>query len=187
MKKTGTIKLETKRLILRRFTLDDAADMYKNWVNDHEVCRFLTWPPHESIDITRSVLQSWIEQYADTGYDQWCMELKETGEAVGSIGVVNTREEIEAVEIGYCMSKNYWRRGLMSEALSALIEFFFQTVELNRIEAYHDVQNPNSGKVMKKCGMKYEGTKIMGAKNNTGICDISIYGIINPGIVSSIE
>lgn len=187
MKKTGTIKLETKRLILRRFTLDDAADMYKNWVNDHEVCRFLTWSPHESIDITRSVLQSWIEQYADTGYYQWCMELKETGEAVGSIGVVNTREEIEAVEIGYCMSKNYWRRGLMSEALSALIEFFFQTVELNRIEAYHDVQNPNSGKVMKKCGMKYEGTKIMGAKNNTGICDISYYGIIKTDIISKKE
>ncbi len=73
-------------------------------------------------------------------------------------------------------------KGITSEALKALIQFFFEEVKVDRIEAIHDPFNQNSGKVMMKCGLKYEGTKINGDRNNTGICDAAMYGIMNPKV-----
>lgn len=66
----------------------------------------------------------------------------------------------------------------MTEALNAVIKFFFDEVEINRITAAHDTDNPASGRVMAKCGMKYEGTFIQAASNNHGICDIAVYGLV---------
>jgi ribosomal-protein-alanine N-acetyltransferase len=182
MKNLGTKTIETERLILRRFELSDADDMYKNWASDKEVTKFLTWPTHTDVEISRKVLNIWIKDYSDDKNYQWCIELKSTGEAIGSIGVVDFKENIEAVEIGYCIGRKCWNQGFTSEALKALIQFFFQEVELNRIEARHDTLNPSSGKVMLKCGLKYEGRGIKAGRNNTGICDVAMYGIINPRV-----
>ncbi|MCM8711787.1 GNAT family N-acetyltransferase [Clostridium sp. SYSU_GA19001] len=182
MKNLGTKTIETKRLILRKFTLSDAEDMYKNWASDDEVTKFLTWPSHSDVEVSRKVIDTWIKGYSDDKNYQWCIELKSTGEAIGSIGVVDYKENIKAVEIGYCIGRKYWNQGITSEALKALIEFFFEEVGVNRIESRHDPLNPNSGKVMLKCGLKYEGTRIKAGRNNTGICDVAMYGIINPKI-----
>lgn len=62
--------------------------------------------------------------------------------------------------------------------MGALIRFFFEEVKLNRIEAGHDSNNPNSGKVMAKVGMQYEGTMRQAIKNNQGICDFLYYAIL---------
>ncbi|MFL0269384.1 GNAT family N-acetyltransferase [Candidatus Clostridium radicumherbarum] len=180
MKSLGTKKIETKRLILRQFEISDANDMYKNWASDDEVTKFLTWPTHSDAEISRRVIESWMKDYMDDKNYHWCIELKSTGEAIGSIGVVDYKENIEAVEIGYCIGSKYWNKGITTEALKALIQFFFQEVEVNRIESRHDPLNPNSGKVMQKCGLKYEGTRIKADRNNTGICDVAMYGILNP-------
>lgn len=176
----GTVKIETERLVLRRFVLEDYKYIYANWANDDEVTRFLTWPTHKSEKVSEYILKEWVSQYADKKYYQWCIELKKISEPIGSISVVDYNEAVSAVEIGYCIGRKYWNQGYTSEALAALIDFFFNTVGMNRVEARHDPKNPNSGLVMKKCGMNYEGTKIMADKNNTGICDTAIYGIINP-------
>lgn len=58
--------------------------------------------------------------------------------------------------MGCCIGKRWWNQGLMTEALGAVIDFLFDRVEVPRVEAYHDQNNPASGAVMKKCGMKYE-------------------------------
>jgi ribosomal-protein-alanine N-acetyltransferase len=60
--------------------------------------------------------------------------------------------------IGYCIGRKWWHSGITSEALESVIQFLIEEVGLNRIESRHDPRNPNSGAVMKKCGMKYEGT-----------------------------
>lgn len=180
MKNLGTKAIETKRLLLRQFKLSDADAMYKNWANDNEVTKFLTWPTHRDVEVSRRVLDTWVKDYTNDENYQWCIELKGTGEAIGSIGVVDFKENIQAVEIGYCIGRNYWNLGITSEALNALIQFFFQEVGVNRIESRHDPLNPNSGKVMLKCGLKYEGTRIKADRNNAGLCDVAMYGIINP-------
>ena len=171
MNKPGTQLIETNRLILRRFRVEDAGDMYSNWASDPEVTRFLTWPVHPSIDVTRGLLTEWVLKYEDGGYFNWVMEYKETGKAIGNISVVKLNENTEAADIGYCMSRAYWGRGLMPEALEAVMNYLFDVVGLNRVAACHDVNNPKSGRVMEKAGMIQEGILRKAGKNNLGICD----------------
>ena len=94
MNKVGTRQIETERLLLRRFVIEDAEDMYSGWCNDPEVSKYLTWPPHESADVTRYLLNTWIPEYEKGEYFNWVMELKETGKIIGNISVVQVREDI---------------------------------------------------------------------------------------------
>lgn len=171
MNKAGTQRIETQRLILRRFKIEDAEDMYTNWASDTEVTRYLTWPVHSNVEITRSLLTEWVSHYSDGGYFNWVMEYKETGKAIGNISVVKLHENTEAADIGYCMSRAYWGHGLMPEALKGVMAYLFDVVGLNRIAACHDVNNPKSGRVMDKAGMKREGILRAAGMNNLGICD----------------
>ena len=152
--------------------------MYRNWASDGEVTRYLTWTPHESVEETKSLLKEWIDDYKKPEKYEWCIELKEIGEPIGSIGVVGIREKIGAMEIGYCISEAYWHQGITSEAFEAVIAYLTKEVGARRIESRHDTRNPYSGKVMEKCGLKYEGTKIQGDWNNSGICDCAFYGMV---------
>ena len=165
MNKTGTQTLETHRLILRPFTIEDADEMFNNWASDPEVTRFLTWPTHSSVDVTRMVLNDWISHYEDGAYFNWAIELRETGSVIGNIAVVQLREDIEQVEIGYCMSRAFWGQGIMPEAFRAVMEYLFTVVGINRISAHHDVNNPKSGRVMAKAGLKKEGVPGGGSPN----------------------
>ncbi|MBR5681661.1 MAG: GNAT family N-acetyltransferase [Ruminococcus sp.] len=179
MEHKGTQHLETERLILRRFTLEDAEAMYENWANDDEVTKFISWHTHQNIDVTRSVLGDWVSHYPDDDFYQWAIVPKEgDGRPVGSIGAVKVFDKISAVQIGYCIGRKWWHRGITSEALKALIVFFFDEVGVERIEAIHDTRNPNSGGVMEKCGMKHEGTLRRAFKGNSGIGDVKIYSIL---------
>lgn len=76
MKHCGTERLETNRLILRRFVSEDAAAMYKNWASDDEVTKYLTWPTHPNIEVSKFVTEDWVGSYADENYYQWAIVLK---------------------------------------------------------------------------------------------------------------
>lgn len=178
MKHLGTVTIETPRLILRRFTLEDAQAMYDNWASDPEVSKYLTWPAHRSVDVSRTVLEAWVADYEKEDNYQWAIELKSLGQPVGSISVVSHNDRARLVHIGYCMGKAWWHQGIMPEALKAVMDFFFQEVGVNRVESRHDPNNPNSGRVMQKCGMKYEGTFRQSDWNNQGICDASWYALL---------
>lgn len=177
MKHLGTVLLETERLILRPFRENDVDDMYNNWASSDNVSKFLTWPTHESKEVTKSVIDLWVSQNESLQNYQWCMEWKENHQAIGSMGVVHFDEATQAAEIGYCIGEDYWHRGITAEALTEVMRFLFEEVQCNRIMAKHDYNNPNSGKVMKKAGLEYEGTLLEAGKNNTGICDLVIYAI----------
>ena len=179
MKHCGTQRLETERLILRRFVVEDAAAMYKNWASDADVTKYLSWPAHTSPEISEKIVADWVKKYGDVKFYQWAIVLKKTdGEPIGSITVVNMKEDISMVHIGYCIGKKWWHQGITSEALKTVIDFLFDEVGANRIESYHDPNNPNSGGVMKKCGMKYEGTMRSYKKTNQGITDACVYSIL---------
>ncbi len=180
----GTQKIETERLVLRRFELSDAEAMFKNWASDPEVTKYLTWPTHGSAEVSKAVLKEWTASYEDPKYYQWAIVLKSQNEPIGSISAVKMREKAEKAEIGYCIGKAWWHQGITSEALLAVIDFLINEVGFNRIESEHDVNNPNSGKVMKKCGMKYEGTLRQGDWNNQGLCDTCIYAVLKSDLQS---
>lgn len=178
MKHLGTKKLETARLVLRRFVPEDAQAMFCNWASDPEVTKYLTWPPHGSAEVSAWVVNDWISHYCADAFYQWAIVPKELGEPIGSISVVFHDDRTEKVEIGYCIGKQWWHRGYMTEALNAVICFFFDEVGANRVQACHDPNNPHSGDVMRKCGMTYEGTQRKSGRNNCGICDESWYAIL---------
>jgi len=178
MKHLGTKELETERLILRRLTINDIESVYNNWANDDDVTRYLSWPTHRDTNITKNVLENWIQNYSEDDFYQWGIVLKDINEPIGTISVVDKNDDIKMVVIGYCIGKQWWNKGITSEALNAVIKFFFDEVGVNRIEARHDPNNQNSGKVMIKCGMKYEGRLRQAHRNNTGICDHIVYGIL---------
>jgi ribosomal-protein-alanine N-acetyltransferase len=173
----GTITIETSRLILRRARTEDAEAMFRNWANDSEVTKYLTWPPHESVELTRTLLEKWSAEYEKEDYYHWMIVLKEIGEPIGSL-LVSTVGRAQSAHIGYCIGKRWWHRGIMSEALQAVIDFLFSKVGYHRIESMHDPNNPNSGAVMRNCGMQYEGTGRQSDRNNQGICDASYYAIL---------
>lgn len=178
MNHKGTVKIETQRLVLRPFEEADAEVMYRNWAGNDNVTRYLTWPTHDSVEVTKAVIASWIEQYANLQCYEWCIEYKVNHQAIGSISVVALDEAVEAAEIGYCIGEDFWSKGITAEALKAVMKFLFEDVGFNRIAAKHDPRNPNSGKVMEKCGLRYEGTQRQAGRNNTGICDVVTYAVL---------
>lgn len=92
--------------------------------------------------------------------------------------MVGQNDKISMAHVGYCIGQKWWNQNITSEALQAVIHFLFDKVGVNRIESRHDVANPHSGNVMKKCGMIYEGTMRSADWNNQGICDASYYAIL---------
>ena len=174
----GTKELKTERLILRRFVIDDAESVFRNWAHDDEVTKYMRWKAHTGLDETKKTLETWIQDYAKNDCYNWAIVLNEINEPIGSITAVKHDDDIKMAHIGYCIGKKWWNRGIVSEALSAAIKFFFEEVGLNRIEATYDPNNPNSGKVMAKCGMKYEGLMRQADKSNQGIIDSIEYGIL---------
>lgn len=178
MKHLGSRTLETDRLLMRAFVPEDAGAMFRNWASDPEVTKYLTWPTHQSEEVTAQVISSWVEQYDNPANYLWAIVWKETMEPIGSISVVQWKEEICGAVVGYCIGRPWWHRGVMTECFSEVIRFLFLEVGADRIEAQHDVNNPHSGMVMRKCGLRQEGILRQGGRNNQGICDLSVYGIL---------
>ena len=178
MNHCGTQRIETERLTLRRFTMEDADAMYRNWASDGEVTKYLTWQPHAGIGVAEAVLEGWAASYQQDNFYQWAIVPKDLGEPIGSISVVGMNDDVGSVHIGYCIGRPWWHQGLMSEALGAVIDYFFDVVGAHRVESQHDTNNPRSGMVMQRCGMTYEGTMRSSARNNQGICDTAWYSIL---------
>ena len=173
----GTMKIYTERLTLRRFTVEDARQMYDNWASDARVTRFLTWEPHASPELTAQLLSEWVAAYLAPSNYNWVMEYE--GRCIGNISVVRCSDRSEYAELGYCMGYDYWNKGLMTEAAKAVIAFLFDEVGCHRVVIRHAVNNPASGRVAQKCGMTYEGTEREVFKNRDGeFLDIAGHSIL---------
>ena len=179
MEHRGTKTLESERLLLRRFTIDDAQAMFENWASDPEVTKFLTWQTHENAEGTKALINSWVPRYIENEYYNWVIVLKENGSVpIGNIAVPRRDDKAEWVEIGYSLGSKWWRQGIITEAVKLLLDYFFYEVGVNRVQAMYNPANPNSGKVMQKCGMVYEGTMRDEGWDSTGIGDRVMYGIL---------
>lgn len=175
----GTQDIETDRLLLRKFEITDASKMFDNWAKDFENVKYLSWKAHKNINETYKILNKWVEEYKNKDCYRWCIALKNTNEAIGSIGVSKIIENQAKCEIGYVISKKFWNNGIMTETLGAVVKFLFTNVNFNCIQLRHMTENPASGKVMLKCGAKFEKIlKQYGFKNNGERCDVAFYFIL---------
>ena len=174
----GTKTLETERLLLRHFMVEDAEGFFQNVASDPEVNRFLTWSLHESVEDTKKLLAGWLERYENPERYCWAIVLKETKKVVGTIAAPTVKNRIDAVEVTYCIGSKWWGQGIVPESLQAVMKYMFEEVQVNRIEAGFDVNNPNSGRVMEKVGMQREGFLRQAGRNNQGLFDLVFYGIL---------
>lgn len=148
--------LETERLLLRPISLNDLEAMYNNWASDPLVTKHLSWDTHRSIEDTRRVITSWLLMYEKPFFFQWAIEIKATKELIGTISLFDIKHDLNQGEIGYCLGRAFWNHGYATEALKAVIKYAFMENGFNSLVATHLIENPASGRVMEKCGMKYD-------------------------------
>ena len=180
MNQLGSRVLTTQRLILRPFRATDAEQAFSGWMSDPAVTKYLTWERHESIFLTRQLLAAWEQEAKLLTTYHWATVWRETGVVIGDISVPTADMRSQWAEIGYCLSRAFWGRGIMTEALSAVIDFLIGKVGFLRIEAKHATENVASGRVMEKCGMQLEGVLRKGHRLlSTGeLVDIAIRAIL---------
>lgn len=170
-------RVETPRLLLRPLTMKDAPDM-NAYASDPEVARHVLWDAHRSMSDTRAYLRFILGQYRSASPSSWGIILKETGRMVGTIGFMQYSPTDSLVEVGYSLARALWGQGLMTEALTAVLGQCFDVLRLHRVEAMHFVDNPQSGRVMEKCGMTHEG-RLRGRVYNKGTFqDVEMWGIL---------
>ena len=151
--------IETERLILRPLTVEDANDIFERWTTDERVAKYVRWCVHDSVDMTKGWLQFVEENVSDDKSYDWGFALKENGYLIGSGGIFYKEEE-GAWEIGYNFMYDYWNQGYATEAAKAMLQFGISELNIKEFVAFHAVENPASGAVMRKCGFKYEGNEI---------------------------
>ncbi len=157
LKKENTPTLETKRLLLRRFTDADLQDMFCIY-SDPDVNTFLPWFPFETIEETKTYLHSNI--YADYEKEiayRYAIELKNTKQVVGYLSLTGIDAEKACGDLGYGLRQEFWGQGIIPEAASELLTLLKKN-GFQYITATHDVNNPKSGRVMEKIGMTYQSS-----------------------------
>ena len=134
--------IETNRLILREYTLDDFDNLYEI-VSDPETMRHYPKPFDE--ERTRDWIEWNLENYKNYGFGLWVVTLKETGEFIGDCGISIQNIDWELLpEIGYHIHKKYWRRGFGSEAARAVRDWAFENTDYNCIYSYMKYTNVGS-------------------------------------------
>jgi putative acetyltransferase len=166
--------LETKRMLLRPWTIEDLDDFYE-YAKNPKVGPNAGWEPHKDKGISLGILQSFIKND-----EVRAIVYKENNKVIGSLGVHSDRkrEGVQAKMIGYVLSESYWGKGLMSEAVKETIRYLFEEERIDIVSCYHYPSNIRSKRVIEKSRFKYEGTLRLASKIYDGsVCDDICYSI----------
>ena len=176
--------LETERLLLRKITLEDADDMFE-YASNEVVSEYLSWEAHKSIDDSLQFIKFVLERYKKGEVAPWGIEYKKNGKFIGTINFVSWLPNDKVAEIGYAISKDYWGKGITTEAAKEVISFGFHNMDLVRIQARCDVKNIASARVLEKNGMIFEGVmrKVVYFKGRHR--DLKMYSILREEFFNS--
>lgn len=169
--------LETERLILRKLRMQDAKDMFE-YSRDPLVAQHVLWTAHTTISDSRGTIRYQLHKYRCGDPASWGIVEKASDRLIGTIGFMWFEAENLSAEVGYSMARACWNRGYMTEALQCVINYGFEKLLMNRIEAQHESDNPASGRVMEKCGMRHEGTLRQRLYNKGSYHDMELYAIL---------
>lgn len=149
------IRIETERLVLRAWRESDLEDFYE-YAKVDGVGQMAGWLPHKNKEESRRILQLFLAEKKTLA-----LELKENGKVIGSVGLewrdenLGIEDPLAGREIGYVLSKDYWGRGLMPEAVSAVIDHCFRELHFDWLSCGHFLHNDRSRRVVEKCGFRY--------------------------------
>ena len=148
--------IETDRLILRPWQESDVTDFYE-YASTPGVGEMAGWKHHDSIEVSREILQSFISEK-----NIFAIVYKENNKIIGSLGLHKSWANDERSyahfnikEIGYVLSKAYWGKGLMPEAVTSVIRFYFDKCKLDALTICHFSSNIQSKRVIEKCGFTF--------------------------------
>ena len=179
MNHVGTRPIETERLVLRRMTVADALDAFDNWLSDPEVALYMQWDAQTDVEQAKQYIEKmFVGKYENNTFYRWAIALKTDNAVIGSVGFEIHSERDSVADVSYGLCKRFWNQGIMSEALTAVIDYAFREVGVNRIEAFHAAANPASGRVMQKTGMKLEGHARQKYRSHKGFEDCDLYAIL---------
>ena len=150
------IRIETERLILRPWEMTDLQDLYEYACVDG-VGEMAGWRHHRSLDESLTILEMFIRHKKT-----FAIELKENRKVIGSLGLEELDPDPVSGErygrgIGYVLSRDYWGRGLMPEAVGAVIDYCFTVLDFDYMTCGHFLHNHRSRRVVEKCGFVYFG------------------------------
>lgn len=145
-----TYPINTERLYLRQFSTSDSEKAYDNWMSDPDVTEFLSWDTHKGPDESKRTISGWVYSY-EFGTMDWCITLKPHLEPIGSITAVQDFPDKRYCELGYCISKDQWNKGIMTEALRAVTLYIFKNTDYQWIQARCDSENHQSRRCLEKC------------------------------------
>ncbi|WP_412459212.1 GNAT family N-acetyltransferase [Alkalihalobacillus trypoxylicola] len=170
-------EIKTERLRLRKWKKEDLESLYAYGSNEN-VTKYVTWDTYSSYDDAERFIEQILQQYEQQQISPWAIEWRKTGDVIGNVDFVNWNIQDRRAELGYVLNESYWNKGVMTEAVKALIQFGFEKMNLVRLEAKCFEENIGSAKVMEKSGMLYEG-KMRKYKYIKGIHqNIKIYSIL---------
>jgi [ribosomal protein S5]-alanine N-acetyltransferase len=152
---TRSEEIGTARLWLRPPREADAQQIFARYAQDPEVCRYMSWTPHQSIEDTLTFLRRIVCDNAERRSKGFLIFSRESGELLGSIGGAIDQHRMQ---FGYCLARDAWSHGIATEAARAFVTSVFEIPTIGRIQAYCDVENRASARVLEKAGLELEGT-----------------------------
>lgn len=147
-------QLETERLRLHWPRESDADEMFVRYTCDPVVAKFMLWRPHASVEDTRTFLKSRHAKDEQGLHHNWLIRLRSSDLLLGAIGCHQDRH---IIQFGYCLAQDAWANGYATEAVSALVPVWLSVPEIWRVQAYCDLENPASARVLEKAGLVREG------------------------------
>ncbi len=172
----GTIDIETKRVILRKFRLDDTTNMFNNWANSDLVTRYLSWNPYTEMKQCEEYIKKVINQYNEKSFYNWAIELKEIGEVIGSVSV-NIQEKLSCAHISFCIGHKWWNQRIMQEIVTNLVPVFLEEIQVERLESCYESGNNTAGKVLLRAGFQAEAIQRKSYLGKEGASDMIWFSI----------
>lgn len=153
-----TIQLETDRLTLRKFVIEDVDQSFVNWASDYDTSKYFAFYPHKEKSDTENIIKQWISAYQNenAGYI-WAIVEKNSNEVIGNISADASYRILNICEVAYMLGSKWWKKGYATEALNAIIQYLFMKEDFYLIEAKYNFSNTASGKLLQKVGMKQDG------------------------------
>jgi ribosomal-protein-alanine N-acetyltransferase len=146
--------LETSRLLLRKPVPADALHIFEAYAQDPEVARYMTWPPHTSVETTMGFVAFCLDNWEQEEAFPWVIVRRDSGSL---IGMVEARIRMPAIDVGYVLARGHWGQGFMTEAVQTVVDWALAQPGVFRVWATCDVENTRSARVLERVGMQREG------------------------------
>ncbi|MBE6494069.1 MAG: GNAT family N-acetyltransferase [Methanosphaera stadtmanae] len=178
MNHRGTLIIQTDRLVLRPFKMDDIMDVYKNYGSDTNITQYISWIPCDTMEKCENFIKFNLKEYeSNPKFYSWVITLDDI--ITGSIAIFNVNDDNDSGELGYSLGSKWWNNGYITEAGNAVIDYAFNMIDFNRIYASCHEENIGSKKVMEKLSMTYEGLLRDGQRNlDNTYSNLLLYAIL---------